>query len=460
MTTFRQQAGTVASAVTLSVTRFWKTLTFAKASRYFLVLFLLAFPFQVRTMVYALPVFQSGEFDFYTSFFLYLGDLCFFCSFLCWTISLWKKETAAVFHTGDEVLTLIFLAMLLVMVGNAFFAGQTELHFLIMFRFVELFLLYLMVVNRVLRQEQIVLCLLLGLSFQAIIAVYQYVLQGSVGLSFLGEAQVNTATLGVAKVDLGSDKILRAFGTMPEANVLGGLLFMGIIYATALIKKYRWFIGGVLTLLIMGLLFTFSRSAFFALVAAFLLYISVQNSKVIIKYFLLAMSVLLFLVVVFNLESVLVQRFVFDDAASIQERTLYLKISRDMLFAQPLGVGLGGFTVRMQDYTPEKLVPWLFQPVHNIFLLMANELGVIGGSLFLALFIYSFWQLLHLLRKQKNPDNRFAVALLLAMLTGIGVIGLFDHYFLTIYQGQVMLFIYFGFVSSLVSSDRLPARNS
>ncbi len=440
--------------------QFWNTLTFLKVSRCLFVFFLLTFPFQVRSLLYGVPVYQTGGFDFYTSFFLYFSDVCFFLSFLAWALSLWRREEERQFRLGDEMLSFLLLAVLLIMVGNAFFVNAAELHFFIAFRFVELFLLYLMVVNRVLRQQHMVLLLLFGLCFQAFVALYQYILQGSVGLSFLGEASVNASTLGVAKIDLGPQKILRAFGTMPHANVLGGLMFMGILYTVALAKKYRWFVAGVLCLLSLGLLFSFSRSAFFALVAAFLLYISVQNSKIVIRYIVLALSLLLFFVVIFRLEDVVLKRFLFDDAGSTQERTLYLKIGRDMLFDQPLGVGLGAFTLHMQDYTSTKLQPWLFQPVHNIFLLIADEVGIAGGLLFVSLFVYVFYRLLRLLRKQKTDDNRFAVALLLSMLVGIGVIGFFDHYFVTIYQGQVMLFIYFGFVSSLLSSDLLPNRNS
>lgn len=425
-----------------------------------MTIFLFTFPFQIQSLLYAAPLYQTGGFDYYSSFFLYLSDLFFLPAFLCWGASLWKRESEWRFHFGDEMLGFILLALILLMVGNAFFVGQPELHFFQIFRFVELFLLYLMVVNRVLRQEQIVLCILFGLCFQSFVALYQYILQGAVGLKFLGEAQVTPATLGVAKIDLGSQKILRAFGTMPHANVLGGLLFMGIMYAAALVKKYRWFVGGVLLLLAAGLLFTFSRSAFFALVAAFLVYISIQNSKIIIKYLVLASSIFVFLIVVFGLENIIVNRMMFEDQASTQERTMYLMIGKNMLFDNPLGVGLGGFTLHMQDYTDVKLTPWLFQPVHNIFVLMADELGILGGVIFLALFVYVFYRLLRTTKHQKTPENRFAVALLLSMVTGIAVIGFFDHYFVTIYQGQVMLFIYFGFVSSLLSSERLPARNS
>jgi O-antigen ligase len=179
-----------------------------------------------------------------------------------------------------------------------------------------------------------------------------------------------------------------------------------------------------------------------------------------VRYVLLAVSVLLFFIIIFRLESVVLTRFMFEDTSSAQERTLYLQISRDMFFDQPFGVGLGAFTLNMQDYTGVKLVPWLFQPVHNVFLLAANELGILGGLLFFAIFGYGFHQLLFLIRMQKNPDNRFPLGLLMAMLVGIAVIGFFDHYFFTIYQAQVMLFVYFGFVSSLLKRERLPSRNS
>ena len=453
MTTFWQHAR-------ISWGSFWKTLTFKKCAKFFLTLFLFTFPFQIQSLLYAAPLYQTGGFDYYSSFFLYLSDLFLLPAFFCWGVSLWKKESEWQFHLGDEMLSFILLTLIFVMVGNAFFVAQSELHFFQIFRFVELFLLYLMVVNRVLRQEQIVLCILFGLCFQAFVALYQYILQGSIGLKFLGEAQVTPATLGVAKIDIGSQKILRAFGTMPHANVLGGLLFMGIMYAAALVKKYRWIVGGVLFLLAVGLLFTFSRSAFFALVAGFLIYISIQNSKIVFKYIVLACSIFVFLIFVFGLENIVVSRLMFEDQASTQERAMYLSIGKNMLIDHPLGVGLGAFTLNMQDYTTTKLTPWLFQPVHNIYVLMADELGILGGVIFLSLFVYAFYRLLRITKHQKTPENRFAVALLLSMLTGIAVIGFFDHYFVSIYQGQVMLFIYFGFVSSLLSSERLPARNS
>lgn len=439
---------------------FWETLTVERTSRLFFFLFLLTFPFQIRTFLYTGSSYVTGEFNYFSTLFLYASDLFFLISFLLWGAGLWMKKSTWSFSLGNYFFTFLLLAFLLVAAGNVFLVDTPKLQFFMLFRLTELFLVYLMVVNRILKQEQIVLVLLAGLCFQALLAVYQYVLQSSVGLGFLGELSATPATLGVAKIDVGSQKFLRAFGTMPHANVLGGLLFMGIMYALALLKKYRWIVLGVLVLLSLGLLFTFSRAAFFALVAAFLLYISLQNGKIGVRYVLLAVSLLLFFIVIFRLEGVMVNRLFFEDTNSTTERALYLRISRDMIADQPLGVGLGGFTLHMQDYTSTKLAPWLYQPVHNIFFLAANETGILGGILYLSLFVLGFYQLLMLLRNHKTPENRFAMSLLIALLAGVAVIGCFDHYFYTVYQAQVMLYISLGFVSSLLSSDRLPARNS
>ena len=53
-----------------------------------------------------------------------------------------------------------------------------------------------------------------------------------------------------------------------------------------------------------------------------------------------------------------------------------------MLYANPLGIGLSNFTLAMPDYTFIKLAPWEYQPVHNIYMLLANETGLIGLFVF------------------------------------------------------------------------------
>jgi O-antigen ligase len=105
------------------------------------------------------------------------------------------------------------------------------------------------------------------------------------------------------------------------------------------------------------------------------------------------------------------------------------------------GVGLGNFTLVLQEYVNVKLQPWLIQPVHNIFLLVFNEIGALGGVSFIALFVYLFSRLL------KRKD-RFSYVLM-SLWAFIIVVGLFDHYFISLYQGNVLFWLYVGLVGSL-----------
>jgi O-antigen ligase len=54
------------------------------------------------------------------------------------------------------------------------------------------------------------------------------------------------------------------------------------------------------------------------------------------------------------------------------------------------GLGIGQFVFTMQQFFDEKLLVWQFQPIHNVFLLIFSEVGIVGLGLFLWFFIYVF----------------------------------------------------------------------
>lgn len=447
-------------------------------SRLFFGLFLIFFPFQIRGLVYTGQLFLSGNFNIYSSFFVYLADIFLLLAVLFWGISIWQNKKKAVFTFGDAKLTLLLMLFLLFALIPIINVENKFLHLLLVLRFLELFLLYLMIVNQVLSAKIIIYILVAGMAFQALLAVFQYLLQGAAGLNILGEAGITTQTPGAAKIDLESQKVLRAWGTFPHSNVLGGALFFTLILGFAGFVKHRWFYWPVAALLVFGLIFTFSRSAFLALVTAFLIYFAFRNHKISFKKILLALTLLLLFIVIFKLERPIFERFLFKDIFSMQERGWYFSASKEMFLSMPFGAGLGGFTEKAQQFLDIKLLPWQYQPVHNIFLLSFNEIGIIGGTLFLTIFIYLFY---HFVKKSKesevmvvppggtlclisaslrSTEQNFIHHIMLALLVGIIVLGLFDHYLFSIYSGQVLLFIYFGLAGSLLKINRLPARNS
>ena len=87
-----------------------------------------------------------------------------------------------------------------------------------------------------------------------------------------------------------------------------------------------------------------------------------------------------------------------------------------------IGVGLGNYLTELPNYLVSRQIYFL-QPVHNIYLLILSETGVIGFSFFL----FVLWNTL---------KNRFRI--IHYSLFIILFLGLVDHYPLTLQQGQLL----------------------
>lgn len=428
-----------------------KTHPFLTLSQLLFGLSIIFFPFQIRTLVFSGPLYLHGNFNPYTSFFIYLNDFFIAGAFFCWGMAVLTKEKEETISCGEKKTMLILLAMLAIFIFSSVFVQNKALHLLTIFRYGEWFLLYLLAVNKVLSRKTILLLFLGTVCFQAIIALFQYLFQHSLGLRFFGEPVATIKTPGVAKIDLFGRKILRAFGTFPHANILGGALGIGIVMTFMAFPKNRWIRALFLLLLCAALLFSFSRSAFLGVVACFFVFIVLSGQKIPWRVFLLTLGVIFFLIISFHLENILISRIFFGDSASMDERLLYFDISQKMLLKEPGGVGLGAFTLAMQQYTSMKLAPWIYQPVHNIFFLMANEGGILASFLFISLFVYLFYRTIVFIRSTRNATCKKELSLLLGILAVIATIGLCDHYFISLYQGQYMLFLVFGLISGFIA---------
>jgi O-antigen ligase len=97
-----------------------------------------------------------------------------------------------------------------------------------------------------------------------------------------------------------------------------------------------------------------------------------------------------------------------------------------------LGVGLNNFLSNLPLFLSQKNY-LLIQPVHNIYLLVLSELGIIGFFFFLILLFFSLRTIL------KNKNLVVAV-----LLFEVLFLGLFDHYFLTLQQGQLLFALIIG----------------
>lgn len=420
-----------------------KKITFLQVSAFLFYAFIFLIPFQVDVIVYARNVFEGGNFNPYTSIFYHLSDIVFLFALIAWGISLLRGEAKHKLTYGRWIIFILLTLFVVAGEVSVLFAGDKWLSFLILIRFVQLLLLYIYMVNDVVKLDIIINVFIASVSVQAAIAIMQYINQGSIGIHFLGEPNIGPNVPGVAKIDLDGEKILRPYGTFQHANILAGYLVSALLLTFYRISQKEHIAYPIAILLIAALVLTFSRSALLSLVVASLVFLSIKNMKISLKYVFLGLSLLILFVVIFNLEQTIISKLLMTDSASFDERVYYFSIAKKMMYVNPLGVGLGNFTLFMPDFTALKLAPWEYQPVHNIYMLLVNEIGIQGFVIFALLLIALAIHLFVHQNKDKAGKSNAGIYLLIT-LVALSVIGLFDHYLISLYQGQLLLFFVIG----------------
>ncbi len=319
--------------------------------------------------------------------------------------------------------------------------------------------------------------------FQILLGAWQYFNQKSLGLKILGEEYIRPYLSGIAKfkipggirwsleelagVSRETDFVMRPYGTFPHPNVFGAFLVAVSIITIYLLLVSRetwkkWLLSLILFGQIFGLSLSYSRVAIASWIIAFLVWLAVFNMKQIKKKFQLTaeekqgMRKVIILVFVSGiiclalfyplyLERAGIVSYGTTNQQAISERGLYQKIALQMIVRKPLtGVGFQNFVLSMDQYSPWVLKPGEHQPVHNIYLLVAAETGILGFAvfiLFLGFIANTVW------RKGLNKIS----ATLFTILSAFLFIGFFDHYLLTIQQGRLLFFLVAGLLVASVS---------
>lgn len=309
--------------------------------------------------------------------------------------------------------------------------------------------------------------LLIGGVFSSLLGIAQMLHGGSLGglFWFLGERTFTLDTPGITKTSLclpsqlylagrqvstltshfslSCPTFLRAYATFPHPNVLGGYLAIILLFVLLEIrhphsKSKLPIIYIALLVCLIGLVFTASRTA----IAAFLLGGSWIVGSLKIKQIVLIGTVLLTILSFIPLPySSFISFF-----ESFNERQILLESAYTVFFhSSLLGVGLNNFLIALPFSLPIRTIYFL-QPVHNVFLLIFSELGIVG-SIFFGLILYRITKKINF-----NKSYKFFTPLL-----ALYVISLFDHYLLTLHQGHLLILITIVGISLYT---RFPSRSS
>lgn len=414
-------------------------------------LFLITIPFQVQTLIYKAH-FLTGQFNYFTSFFLNISEVFLLITFLLFGIeklisSKVEKPVLEGFNKYDYYFAFSLLGLFAWILLSIFWSKDPNLALFFAFRFLELLILIYLLLSDILPRNKIIKFFAIGAIIQVLIGFVQYLIQGSLGLSFLGESQFGGDTLNIAKIDLGGEKIVRSYGTFSHSNIFGGYLLIAFALLLQNISRKNFsklILIGILFLF--GILLSFSRSAWIATFSVTFMILMINPIKINWKYFLLIFMIGVFSLVVLNLDKIIISRILDFSLQSIDQRLIYSEIAGKMIYSHSFfGVGYGQFVLNMPDYYGNVLSPWLFQPVHNYLLMLFSELGFIG-LLFWGFIAVSILNLIDYAMRRIVKSDRFYWKMYISILLGLLVLSLFDHYLYTTWPGQVLVALILGLI--------------
>ncbi len=403
-----------------------------------LTVFIFTIPFNTRKFIYS----ELKGNDFFTIF-IYLSDILLL---LIFALRIWRSDLVKLKFDGIVFLVLGFLIV-------TFFSLLIHYNFLSFYYFFKIFFGILLFFYIYFYFEKdwgsfLLRIFIFSAVLQSLIAIGQFFFQSDFGLKILGEPQLAPDVAGVAKINIDSGKFIRAYGTLVHPNVLGAFLIASIaalLYKMFFLKKNK--IDYLfLTFIIGALFFSFSRAAylaFFIFNFLFLFYI-IKFYRVWLKknyFYIPVILVVIFLLILF-FEPFFIDRFHLEKDDSLRWRSFYSRIAVNMIKNNFLfGVGPGNFVKELNNYTDKPLKNfWEFQPVHNVFLLITAENGLLALVFFLVFFFYCIFHLLKSAIKNKDLTAAFLFCLLMSFF----ILMLFDHYFWSIWQGFLLLCITLG----------------
>lgn len=387
-------------------------------------------PFSITSLVYAQAAYRLGFFNTYAAFFLHVSIISFLIAFVILGLRLLLEEGFRIPNRIASRYLYPFLALLTASCGMIPFAGETILALLNFWQMLLLAAVAATIAYEIFPRYLMVKILATAFALQAIIGIGQFIAGGDLHLYFLGESYFNSDTFNVAKIALNNGiTTIRAMGTLPHANILGGLSAIALLLLAALPKKniLAYFASVVI---LAGMFFSFSRAGYLAFFLGLALLTIFEFKRRVISS-LAAVS--LFLVFTLAFGGLFLTRLNETNADSLSRFTQIEK-AVEISIAQPLGVGSGNYTNALAKNSPQ-LPHYQIQPTHNFFVLKLAEESFLTFAAWLSIFA----SLAYTAYRRRKYEA-------LAITLAIFILAQFDHYFATNFTGEALLWLALGFV--------------
>ena len=318
--------------------------------------------------------------------------------------------------------------------------------------------LFAIVTSSTVSKKLLITLIIASAVLQANWGAAQFLTQSTAANKWLGTSLHQSGELGTSVIEaLGPDgrweRWLRAYGGFTHPNVLGGFLALALILTLGMTLKekvseadskkfnaYNSFWNLSLVFISTALFFTFSRNAILASSLGVLVIISYSLGQ---WKKLLAPLIIIMITVsacYWHYGYIYQARFVANsrletksttERADLTKNSLALIKNKDLL-----GSGINNFGLAVHEQLDSKQSAFWYQPVHNVFLLIAAEIGILGLVSFLLILFWSF-------KNSYQAKNYLQLALGLAMLCLMSL----DHYLWTSAFGIYLFWLMLGLTS-------------
>lgn len=379
-------------------------------------------------------------------------DLALGALFFVWLFKLiiGRQEEFAVSPIGLLVMLFLLLAIFSFALGLTHSPANTFL----LRRFLEILIgiaLFFVVINTVRSEDEAVWVtrwVMLAGWGAAVIAVIFYVLPQGITVGILDRMARFDYPGGFGAlrfIEDDPDGTMRAIGTAIDPNVLGGMM---ILTAALLLPQLvsarplfpRWLTFVILMTATLALYLTYSRSALLGLAAAAAL-LAVLKYRRLVPLGVVAALLLLLLPATQEYMARLLEGIAGQDLAT-QMRFGEYKDALILIERYPLfGVGFTG--------TPDIDI---YLGVSMLYLIIAENMGVIGLAMFVTVMIGFFVMVLRAWRRGLNVRMEALLLGYAGAILGALVSGVFDHYWfnMTYPHMTVLLWLYVGMATAVI----------
>lgn len=429
-----------------------------KILEYLFYIFIFVLPWQVKYIIKSAET-NYNEIAIYLN---YLVLLVFFVIFLFYFFKYTKNKEN--FDVPKHYLILLGLDLFIFV--SLFLSPLFSLSIFKYLLFLLAIALFFIILNFKINIKKILLVFILSVFLSSLVAVAQFFSQEVFANKYLGISAHDPSVLGVSVVENGLGRFVRAYGGLDHPNIFGAMCFFALIFSIYLYLKYKFNITEkilfyfVYFILFLGLIISFSRSAYLALFSSlilvlFLLLFEKQKVKL-KKYFIIFIySIIFSAFFFFILQDLVVSRFNTNSRLEVISKTERVEqvyssadIVRDNFW---LGVGYGAYHQKLIDLNPE-IKAYQAQPVHNVFLLVLSEIGIWG-------LIFFAWFLIYIFIKSSGGEYYF---INYCLFLGLFVFMMLDHWLWSLPFGVLFLFFVLGIIflltPSLSSQRKLGSR--